>query len=173
MDTRKKTTLIFLLMGFAITIANASAISFQIVQTDSTQDKVRASSYEIEDTLMNYFFNAGHIVTNSVTVIANDSDKKNDVYKKAFNEAVDGQCDFLITMNIEYDVNSSTGPDLSLLSNIKEIYWEITEINTGKKIKTGKERIGKVSAIDDSEQGIQAVANKIASIINKTIKSIQ
>src|SRR5574344_1417618 len=171
MDKRKNTILI-LLMVFAVTIANASAISFQIVQTDSSQDKIRASSYEIEDTMMNYFFNAGHIVTNSVTVIANDSDKKNDAYKKAFNETVDGQCDFLITMNIEYDIDSSTGPDLSLLSNIKEIFWEITEVNTGKKIKAGKERIGKVSAIDDSEQGIESVANKIASIINKTIKSI-
>ena len=172
MDKRKNTLLI-LLMVFAATIANASAISFQIVQTDSTQDKVRASSYEIEDTLMNYFFNAGYIVTNSVTVVANNSEDKEDAYKKAFNEAVDGQCDILITMNVEYDVDSSTGPDLSLLSNIKEISWEIMEINTGKKIKTGKEHIGKVSAIDDSEQGIELVAIKIAEKINKTINSIQ
>ena len=105
--------------------------------------------------------------------VANNSEDKEDAYKKAFNEAVDGQCDILITMNVEYDVDSSTGPDLSLLSNIKEISWEIMEINTGKKIKTGKEHIGKVSAIDDSEQGIELVAIKIAEKINKTINSIQ
>lgn len=171
MEKSKKIFTFALVLLAGMITANASAISFQVVQEDSTQSKIRGSSYKIEDELMNYFFNSGYIVTNSQTVIAEDSEDKKQAYKKAFNEAVDGQCDFIITVNVLYKNESSLSPELILLSNIKDIEWEIVDINTGKKIAHGKEKTNIVNPENDTELGIATFTDEIAKKINEVLNN--
>lgn len=151
--------------------AYASAISFQIVQHDSSQDKIRNSTYEIEEALMDYFFDAGFIVTNSPTVMSTSPDDDVAAYKKSMNDALDGDCDVFVNVIAEYDIDKSSAPELDLLSNIKEIRWEIYNVITGEMISSGKKSIGVVDPADDTEKGIADFASQIAVLINSGIKS--
>lgn len=165
--------MVFLLSFITAAGAYANAISFQIVQHDASQEKVRNASYEIENTLMEYFFDAGYIVTNSPTVATASKEADDAAYHKAINDALDGQCDIFISVITEYDVRNSTGPELSLLSNIAEISWKVINVTNGKQIASGKQKTGKVTPENDTEDGIVRFASDVAAKINSSIKSIQ
>jgi len=171
---KRKTKLFFCsaVMGiFAASSLFASAISFQVVQHDKSQDKIRLSSYQIEGDLMEYFFNAGYIVTNSPTVIANSDEDDKKEYTKSIKSAEEGECDYFVTLLTDYNVANSTGPEQSLLSNIHEISWRVIDIATGKEIASGVKKTGVVSPTQDNEDGISSFAFEIAAEISASITS--
>lgn len=168
----KRKLVIAALISFAIAVPSfASVISFQVVQHDVSQDKIRTSSYQIEGALMDFFFDQGYIVTNSPTIVSSNKESDDAAYGKAVNEAIDGRCDYFIAVYAEYDVKGSEAPEMSLLSNIKSISWTAYNVITGKKIASGAEKTGTVDPADDTDLGVANFAKKIAQQINSSLKS--
>ena len=163
--------LICTILTLLVTIASASAsaISFQVIQHDTSIDKVRDASREIEGAVMEYFFDQGYIVTNSPTIICSTKDDEAAAYQKSMDEALDGNCDVFISVFVDYDIADSSAPDLLLLSNIKQITWISYDVRTGKKQKSGGKLTGKVDPKDNTDVGIENFTREVAAQINSTL----
>lgn len=122
------------LMSFC---AFGKSLAFQIVQNDLRGDKVRNSTSNIEASLFDYFFSKGHIVTNSATQIATDSESQEKALKLGFIEAQSGGCQYYITVLVNFDANEESNPNSGIVDNIKNIQWNIKNISTAKDISKG------------------------------------
>ncbi len=156
-----------------VSVANvsATAVAFQLIQHDPVQDKVRSSSYIIENGLFDYFFDKGFIVTNSPTSVSSDSVQDEEIYYTALSDASAGYCDYFIVISIDYNTENSRNPDAMILSNIEKVNWSVFDLETGKKIGSGSRKIGRIDPVKDNEKGISAftaqVANDIFSFFKK------
>ena len=69
-----------LLAVFSIHSISAAAISFQIIQHDPAQDKIRSASYVMETVFFDNFFDEGHIATNIPTTTSSGEDEDEDIF---------------------------------------------------------------------------------------------
>lgn len=173
MGMKRKVLMLAALFIGAAANASASAISFQVIQHDASMDTVRTSSYKIEESLMDYFFDTGYIVTSSPTVVSKNEDEDNTAYHKAVNEALEGSFDVLISIIAEYDVKDSTKSEADILSNIKQISWKVIDVVNGKVLASGVNVIGVVLPENDNENGICTFVKTIAQKIDSEIQRIQ
>jgi hypothetical protein len=165
---------VFLALFFVATMsASAASISIQIIQHDKSQDSVRSSSYKIEESLMDYFFDTGYIVTSSPAVVSNGAEEDNTAYHKAVNEALEGSFDVLVSVITEYDVKDSKQSEADVLSNIKRVSWKIINVANGKVLYSGTKEIGVVLPENDNEKGISTFAKTLAQDIDSDLQRIQ
>ena len=145
--------------------ASASVISFQIIQHDKSQTEIRDSSYIIENTLFDYFFDIGFITTNSPT--ANTDGKSGDkkVFSRSLVEAKMGHCNYFVLLTIDYDVRLSKNTKGNFLSNIDSISWQIYDAESSTMIAEGSREVGEVSAQKNNEKGIMSFVSEIAADI--------
>ncbi len=144
---------------------NASAISFQIIQHDKSQNEVRESSSVIENAMFEFFFDRGFITTNSPTVSTDGNRDDMKIFSRSLIEAKMGQCNYFIVLTIDYNANLSRNPKGSILSNIDSVSWEVYETKTSQKIAEGSRKVGKVPVQKNNEKGIVSFANEIAADI--------
>ena len=135
---------------FSAAFANASVISFQIIQHDKSQNEVRASSYIIENALFE-------------TTDGAAGDMK--VFSRSFYEAKLGHCNYFIVLTVDYDVRASRNPKGNFLSNINSVSWQVYDTVSSKVILEGSRDVGKVSAQRNNEKGIESFACEIAADI--------
>ena len=123
--------------------ASASMVSFLLVETGLDEDTSnRQYSSLWEGGLMDVFFDAGHIVTNSP--IARIKDKPavdfSGVIKDDFNEAVDGGADYFLLGFLDYKIQAGnavpTGITLKLYEADSQqlVYEQKFPAGTGKNL---------------------------------------
>lgn len=117
--------------------ANAEAIAFQLIQHDGAGDTVRTSSYVIEDTLFDYYFSLGYIVTNSPAVAEPDSEKDSYFERIALEEAREGGCSYFVLIITDYDLEATASPESLSVDNLKEAQWKLIDVKADTVIKTG------------------------------------
>lgn len=144
---------------------SATAVSFQLIQHDPGQDKVRSSSYIIESSLFDYFFDKGFVVTNSPTSVSSTSVKDEEIYYAALSDASAGYCDYFIVISIDYNTENSRNPDAMILSNIEKVNWSVFNLKSGKKVGSGSRKIGRIDPVKDNENGISAFTAQLAEDI--------
>lgn len=166
----KKTSCALVLLAFALSCAPASVIAVQVVQDDDAHDEVRSSSLVVEGSLLDYFFESGHIVTNTPPAISSGKDDSA-LLKKSMAQAKSGGCDLFIAVQVCYQRGNTSSPEANLLSVIKQISWTVYRISTGEEIASGKKSPGTVSPARDSERGIIAFAGEVAATINQSLKA--
>ena len=150
---------------FSAASASASVISFQIIQHDKSQNEVRDSSYIIENTLFDYFFNKGFVTTNCPTATTDDSSDDMGIFSRSFFSAKIGYCNYFIVLTVDYDVRISKNTKGNFLSNIDSISWQVYDTSTSKVIAEGSKEVGEVSAQRNNDKGIIGFATEIAADI--------
>ncbi len=158
---------LLVLMGFVVNAATAAAISFQIIQHDSSQEKIRSASAVVENSFFDYFFDQGNIVTNFPTAVSFSDPEDLSIYYKSLDESQEGLCHYFIALIMEYDVSASYNPEAVILRNIKEIKWELFDVKSGKKLISGKKLVGPIKESSDNRNGVAVLSRAVASEINK------
>jgi len=115
----KKRIAILILVFFAVFSAEASMISFLVVETGLPQDG-RTSQHSIlwENTLLDVFFNAGHIVCNA-PIQRLEAKPSADFLQSSVlemeTEAIDGGIDYIILVQLDYPSDLQTPSEISIL----------------------------------------------------------
>lgn len=165
----KKIVFVFVLL-FSVPICFSESLAIQIVQSSGTDSRIFATSYLFEQSIIDYFFSSGHIVSNSAVFVKSDDEETN---KKEFNrvmkETVEGGMEWLVRVEVEYGVKNSRNPESFLLDNITKVTWTSYSSKSGKKVSSGTEKPSSSAAKDNSEHGITGFSNKIASKISAEI----
>ncbi|MCR5217333.1 hypothetical protein [Treponema sp.] len=163
----KKLTLA-LLCFLATAFLYSESVAFQVIQHDKSSDEVRLSSLMIEESILDYFFNQGFIVTNSPAIAFNDSAKDSYYEKKAVAEAREGGIRYFILVTADFDVTDSARSEANVVDNIKFIKWELTDIRLDKKIAGGKVEPSGIKA-KNMQTGVYKLSQKVASEIQTEI----
>ena len=87
---------------FSIYSASAAAISFQIIQHDPAQDKIRSASFVMETVLFDSFFDSGHIATNIPTAVSAGEAEDEDIFFNSLADAKEGKCAYLVMITLDY-----------------------------------------------------------------------
>lgn len=158
---------LLVLIGFAVNAATAAAISFQIIQHDSSQERLRSASEVVENTFFDYFFDHGNIVTNFPTAVSSGNAEDQSIYYKSLDESAEGSCQYFIVLIMEYDTASSSNPEAVILHNIKQMEWELFDVKTGTKLGYGKKNVTNINASSDNTNGVAVFSRSVASEIYK------
>ena len=162
---------VFMAFSLSAAFAKASSVSVQIVQNNPGQEKVWATSEFFEQSMIDYFFAAGRIVSNSPICIASDDDEKNrKALKAALIENNDGGMDVLVRVELFFKKSKSAAPDVPMLGNIDKVEWKIYDVVTGLESLGGESVPGKVTSSNDNEQGIAKFAAMVAKKVSSSLE---
>lgn len=157
----KKTMLLLL---FAITgFAYASSYSLQIIQHDEMSGKVNPLSYIVEDGIMEYFFNSGNVISNTPAVAVKNASEDESVIDKAIMSALDGYCNVMIAVTLEYSSNERF-TDNADFSDLIEMDWFVMDLTTEKKIADGSVKNNSKN-ISDTKKSILKLTNTLSKDI--------
>ncbi len=164
---RHKTLILSLLLTvLAMYSATAAAISFQVVQHDSSQDKLRSSSSVLETALFDCFFDAGYVTTNMPTAISYSKEEDEDIFFRSLADSRTGFCNYLVMIVIEYNGNSSKNPDAVLLSNIRSVSWIVYDTASESLLEKGERAVGNVPDKSNNIRGVKSLAKQLSVDIN-------
>ncbi|MBO4404866.1 MAG: hypothetical protein J5780_06000 [Treponema sp.] len=163
----KKFALTLILASFCLALG-AESVAFCLIQHDSSSENIRFSSYVIEDSLFDYFFSRGFIVTNSPAEALKDSDDESKSEREALGEAREGGCEYFVLLSTQYDTSESTSPESLSTDNIKTAEWKLYDVKADTVIRTGK-RIPSRKKSSTMQAGVSDFAFELADDIYKAI----
>lgn len=167
---RKCWALAAVLLFFLLPLS-AKNINFQIVQNGSVSDDVFAMSYLFEQALSDFFFESGHIVTNSSVYIRTDDGADRTELQRVLVETVLGSMDVLVRVQVNYDAGRTQSPSSFYLDSIKDVSWSNYNAKTGKYFSGGSMEVGNVDSSSNNESGVYSFASLVASKISSTLKN--
>lgn len=158
-----KKALLALVCALTFFHAFGESFSLQVVQKNTPGDDVFDSSYVVEQTILDYFFERGMIVTNgSVLVSKNDAVKDKTDIRRSMMEARIGSMDLFVKLSLNYSVLDSANPTAILLSNIKSADMEVVSLAQDKVIASGKFTPPQTTELNNNRVGVESFANDIA-----------
>lgn len=166
----KRITIAVFSMLFSLAAVNARNINFQVVQNTANKEDVFVSSNVFEQALADFFFDCGHIVSNTPVYIWTDEESDKAELKRALVESVIGSMDFLVRVKVNFDKIHGTNPKACLLDSIESVSWENYSVDTGKLISSGSLKPGKIDDKNNNESGIYNFASDVASKISSGLK---
>ena len=157
------------LIAAAMTVqaASAASMSVQIMQNFEDQQGQASISYLIEQAVIDYFFEAGHIVS-SAPVYVLSSDRKDQIaLKNTLRETSDGGMEYLITVTVHYSVDKELKDSASLLLQyIKSVDWAVYAAKSGQKLASGSGSPGTITPANNNEKGIVKFSGRLAAQIS-------
>ena len=149
----------FIFICFLLLIPNCvygKSINILINQIDGIQDSVRDSVQLFENSVMDFFFDAGFIVSSEKICLETDIKKTVQI---ALDSSVNGFIDYLIVAKINVNPKSD-----ELIS----AGWEVINVATGKTIGSGLMEAPK--PYRENEVSIQRCGGDVGSEIYSCIK---
>lgn len=165
MRTLKKYHVLVALLAGMCVYAHASVVSIQVLQHDTLDKNLHSTSYLIEDTLMDYFFDAGCIASSMPAAISPDSKSDAKFENEALLGAEEGFCNYLIVVYADYDTSESRNPAADLLSNIASVSWKVINVRDGETISSGRRKPPVQQSSKDVVTFIRELAVTIAAAI--------
>ena len=154
-------SLLFIFVAFSVH-AKAKALSAQIIQNNPGQEKTWATSEFFEQSVINYYFDSGRIVSNSpIYITTNDSEKNRKALRAALIENNDGGMDYLIRIELFFKMSKTVAPDIPKLGNLDKVEWIVYNVGTGVEISSGSKKPSKVTTSNDNEIGIESFAYEV------------
>lgn len=158
---------------FLISIFNFSAfsesLSFQIFQHSKGVDKVSEEALQVEDELLNYFFEKGKIVSNEQTVVSVSEKADSNVVSKSINNCAEGSVELFCQIHLFFDIDEKS-ENKDLFRNLKKIVWKISSVNNPKITKENIIIVNKPGNAD-SEDFAKSLAYEIACQMQNYLKS--
>lgn len=167
---KKIVALLFVCLCSVFSVFGAT-VSVQIAEINNPQGKVSDLSYILEDVLLEYFFSRGVILSTS-PVICNSQDLEKD-FDNTIKESRVGQVDYLILLEMFFDVRESFAPEQPRLSNIREVRWSVYSPKNYKKIDSGSKQTKDISKTGNGRQDISDFGYELVQEINKSLTAIQ
>ena len=116
---------------------SAKGINFQIVQITPAQTEIFEISKIFEEAVTDFFYEAGHIVTNSPSCIKNGGDD-NEEFKKVLLETITGGMEMLVRVEISFKEGEGLNPKGLNLNSIDNIRWNVYASSTGKLVSSSR-----------------------------------
>lgn len=153
---------------FVLTASSVFAknIGVQIVQHSPDMIEPSETSSIIEQTIIDMFFESGHIVSTSPVYVTSDREADEADLVKTMKENKEGGMEVLIRVQVNFDVDNLTNPQVPLLKNIKNAQWIIYSMETDEVLDKGKLKAPKATRENNNEEGIIAFANDVAMKIS-------
>lgn len=167
----KKNLIAVIAFLFAANGIFAKNINFQIVQNNPGTEEVFVTSYLFEQAMVDFFFESGHIVSNSPAIIYSDETGDKDELKKALVETTIGSMDILVRVFVNYDQVNAKNPKVFLLELVKSVSWKSYSGSTGKLISEGSLLPGPIDSTNNNESGIYNFASLAASKVSAGLKN--
>lgn len=163
----KKIIVSFLVLC-AVQFAWSNEIAFHIMQHSNVLKDVAEQTLIIEDTILDYFFNSGYIVTNerAASVPQKTSSKAT---KESLQSAKEGGADFFVLIELFYNDEMPLDLDAISLLNIEKTTYTIFDAKNSKKLASKKNKVLKVPAVKTNVDGVKEYASTIATNIQKDI----
>lgn len=149
---------------------SAKGINFQIVQITPAQTEIFEISKIFEEAVTDFFYEAGHIVTNSASCIKNDGDD-NEEFKKVLLETITGGMEMLVRVEISFKEGEGLNPKGLNLNSIDNISWNIYAASTGKLVSSSQISFGNDKNIKMTEAEIYNFASFVASKISSGLRN--
>ena len=154
-----------------ISFSHSKNLNFQVIQNNPGQEDVFQMSLVFEQALADFFFESGHIVSNSpVYITKGDSQADKAELKRALVETLLGSMDVLIRLEVSFIPEKANSPEVYVLESIKNVKWSNYNAKNGQLISTGEASPGTVDPQDNSESGVYNFASLVASKISSTLK---
>jgi len=161
-----KKALFAIVLAFFVCAAYAKSFSLQVVQKNTPGDQVFDSSFVVEQTILDHFFDRGLIVSNNeVLVQKNDEVQNKTDIRRSMIEAKIGCMDLFVKLSLNYSVLDSANPTAILLSNIKSADMEIVSLEENKTICSGKFTPPATTDLNNNRSGVEDFAEDIANKI--------
>ena len=151
----------------------ASALSIQVVQHSKLDSKVFETTRVIENSLLDFFFENGCIVSNSPIATSQFDEKKDEnLFYKGSDDAYYGSIRYFVMVYVDLDTSESTNPDSVSLSHIQKISWKTVDVRSNKEVDHGSGKVKKTttSKKDDAEKRVSDFASEVAARIFREIK---
>ena len=154
----------------------ASALSIQVVQHSKGESKIFETTRAIENSLLDFFFENGCIVSNSPIAVSQfDANEDENIFYKGSDDAYYGSIRYFVTVYVDLDIDDSKNPDAVALSNISKISWKTVDVRTNEEIDHGSGKV-KASAAnakkkEDAEKRVVDFASEVAARIFREIKA--
>lgn len=165
-----KLILSFGLAVFCVSGAFSRSLSIQIIQNNPGQEKVWATSYLFEQSVTDYFFDVGDIVSSSPVWISSSEDKNKGALRASLQENREGGMEVLVRIELFYNTNDSSNPEGLLLDNIKSVEWKAYSVTTGKQLFEGKANPERNGSKNNNELGLVQFAGYVAYEINTQMR---
>ncbi len=146
----------------------ATTISIQIVQMDEAHGDVTDSSLLIEESIMDFMFSQGYIVSNSPVI--HNKEKAQNGMVLSLEDAINGSADYLAYITVYFDRKKSVAAEANLLSNIELAQWSLVKVRDRQQIDAGTEKPDQLVQMDDSERGIRTFGQQLAKVINTALR---
>jgi hypothetical protein len=143
-----------------------TSLSIQIVQVQPGQDKICQTSQLFEQSVIDFFFESGHIVSNSPIYISTTGEKDEADLHQAIYDASAGYLSYFVSIAIQYAPAESVNPDMPRLADIKSVSWKTYSVASGQELAEGTMVPGAVTADTDNENGIISFAGLAAAKIS-------
>ncbi len=134
----------------------AKSINILVNQIDGIQDSVRDSVQLFENSIMDFLFDAGCIVSSEKISLEKEIDKTVQI---ALDSSVNGFIDYLVVVKV--NVNAKT-------DDLINAQWEIIEVATSKRMGSGSMKAPK--PYREKEVSIQRFGVDVGSEIYSCIK---
>ena len=95
-----------------------------MVENNPGFDTVFAVSNLFEHALSDFFFESGHIVSNSPVFINEDSQSDSGELKRALGDTLLGRMDVLVILEIKYDEKTANSAVALLPNSVKSVSWQ-------------------------------------------------
>ncbi len=150
--------------------ATAESFSLQVVQKNTPGDQVFDSSFVVEQTILDHFFDRGMIVSNNSILVSKDDvvQEKTDL-RRSMMEARIGCMDLFVKLDLNYSVLDSANPTAILLSNIKSADLEIVSLKDDVAVAKGKFTPPSLTDLNNNRSGVEDFAEDIAKKIQAEI----
>ena len=171
MNKRWVISIFFLLVSsLCVSVANAKSLSIQIIQNNPGQEKIWATSYLFEQSITDYFFDTGNIVSSSPVWISDTDEKNRSALTASLKENREGGMDVLVRVELIYNTSDTSNPEAFLLENIKNVQWKAYAVSTGVEIFEGSAHPEKATSKNNNELGLAQFAGLVAYQINTQMK---
>lgn len=160
------------ILCFFASSAYAASVGIQIIQKDGNIKDVRQISYVIEESFLDIFFDAGLIATNAPVAISSSDEKDASIIKKSLKEALEGNVDYLIVVDVLFKQSDSVVIANVLLNDINSISWELYNVHTGLSVKTMEYDVSKVVSKYKNEDGVKRYTKNVAQDVLSALKKV-
>ncbi len=160
---------LFLLISTAVPASvSALSLTLMIVQKDPVQDEIRSSTRFVENAIMEYFFDTGHIISNEPASTAWDDER---TFQFALDNAAGGYSDYLVTVIITYKPVSADNAAGLLVSDIdsaeiKVVRMKDTAVVSDSMLKPS----GAARSETDEAAGLKLFSRQIAGKAAENLK---
>lgn len=163
--------IISILIAEIIVLSSAfcGSLNFQIIQSSASLKDVCETTMVVEDEILNYFFDAGYVVSNSQSATSNSSAEQAKLWKTGVTDSSEGAFDYFVQINLimNNDVTSKDKP--CALGNMNKVSWKLISVPTGKVIEENTKVIERPIGLD-TEANVRDFASDFAYHLRKTLR---